>query len=87
MRKTFDATLNASTKTLFAATVALAALGGADMAYAKGGDRAEQIEKLKAEQAKVRAGKGADSSGGFSFFGLLSDDDAMVEAKPAPATQ
>lgn len=88
MRTTLDAVLNAPMKTLIAAALALTALGATDMAFAKGGDRNEQIEKLKAEQAKARAEKG-ESASSFSFFGLFSDDQdrAEAETKTQPAAQ
>ncbi len=80
------------TTTLTAAVaIALTALAAPGTAAAKGGDRAEQIAALKAEQARIRAEKEArgDVEAGFSFFGLFSDDDEAAKAartpSPAPA--
>lgn len=85
MRTTLDTALKVQARWLIAAAMALAALGTADLAFAKGGDRAEQIAKLKAEQAKIRAENGEDARGSFSFFGLFSDDDVTEGETPSKA--
>ncbi len=70
-----------------AAALVLTALAAPGTALAKGGDRAEQIAELKAEQARLRAEREArgETERGFSFFGLFSDDDAASRAGKPPA--
>lgn len=85
MRTTFDNARKVPARLLLATAFAVAALGVADTALAKGGDRAEQIEKLKAEQAKARGEKGGDTRSSFSFFGLFSDDEMAEAETPAKA--
>lgn len=73
---------------ILAGMAALAALGWAGEALARGGDTAEQRERLKAQFAEARAAKAEDraaGTGGFSLFGLFSDDEMAEAEAPAPA--